>query len=281
MRVITTVSEMQTHCLSLKREGRRIGLVPTMGYLHQGHLSLFKALAGKCDVMTASIFVNPAQFGPNEDLDKYPRDFERDEKLLEGIGCDVLFYPTEDDMYPEGYASYIDVERLTKGLCGRTRKGHFRGMAAVVAKLFMITACDIAVFGQKDAQQAAVIKRMVRDLNFPVEIITAPIVREEDGLAMSSRNVYLPPKERKQAVCLHESLKLAEKLSTEGVIDSGIIIERMKELISRYDLADWEYIEIVDPHEMTPVDKITQSSLCALAVRIGDTRLIDNNIIGG
>ena len=270
---------MQSLCRGLKREGKRIGLVPTMGYLHEGHLSLFDAVRSLCDTLTASIFVNPAQFSPDEDFRRYPRDFDRDERLLREKCCDVVFYPSVEEMYPAGYATYIEVERLTEGLCGRRRKGHFRGVATVVTKLFMITGCDVAVFGQKDAQQAAVIRRMAADLNIPVEIIVAPIVREPDGLAMSSRNDYLTPVERRRALCLKKSLDMAEHMVAEGKLEASEIIENMTGFISQVEGAELEYIEAVDPDDMTPVENISGETLIALAVKIGHTRLIDNTIV--
>ncbi len=279
MKIIRSTSQMQTVSRELIGSGKQIGLTPTMGYLHQGHLSLLHAIRDKCDVLITSIFVNPIQFGPGEDFDKYPRDIERDERLLIENGCDILFYPKVEDLYPQGYATYIEVERLTSGLCGKSRPHHFRGVATIVAKLFNITFCNIASFGQKDAQQAAVIKRMVRDLHIPVEIVVVPIVREPDGLAMSSRNKYLSAKERKNALCLIKSLQMAENMVREGKRDIRVIIRNMRKFIELVDGAEIDYIEAVDPDSMEPKSVVNGPTMFALAVKIGDTRLIDNIII--
>jgi pantoate--beta-alanine ligase len=279
MRIIKNISEMQKHALELKRQGKIIGFVPTMGYLHQGHISLLQAIRGRCDILVVSIFINPTQFAPGEDFERYPRDFARDEKMLQENKCDILFYPETKDMYPEGYATYVNVERLSEGLCGKSRPGHFRGVATVVAKLFLITQCDIACFGQKDAQQAAVVKRMVKDLNIPVEIIIAPIVREPDGLAMSSRNIYLSPDERRRALCLKKSLDLAQHMVAEGESDTAKIIGKMLDFISLVQGAEIDYIEAVDLENLTPKKTVEGPTMFALAVKIGKTRLIDNVII--
>jgi len=270
---------MQKTALIIKRSGKTIGLVPTMGGLHEGHLSLLDAIRNKCDVLVASIFVNPVQFGPGEDFKRYPRDFQRDEKLLDERGCDIIFYPSDDEIYPYGFSTYVNVENLTDGLCGKSRPVHFRGVTTVVTKLFLITRCDIACFGQKDGQQAAVIKRMARDLNIPVEIVTAPIVRESDGMAMSSRNNYLSPEERKRALCLKKALDIAEHMVAEGECDTTEIIGEMRSFIELVEGAEIEYIEAVDPDDMTPKQKVDRPTMFALAVKIGKTRLIDNCIV--
>lgn len=272
---------MQKVADELRKEGKIIGVVPTMGYLHEGHLSLIRLAKEKSDIVITTIFVNPLQFAPHEDYDKYPRDFERDKKLVELVGCDIIFHPTVEEMYPENFLTYVEVEKLTKVLEGEFRPTHFRGVTTVVAKLFNITKPHVAVFGQKDAQQALIIKQMVRDLNFDIEIIVAPIVREPDGLAMSSRNVYLSESERKDATVLYESLKLAEKLIKEGERNAGAITSKMKELIKSKPSAKIDYIAIVEPETLEKVDELTDGKeyLIAIAVRIGNTRLIDNLLI--
>jgi len=281
MRVITKIKEMQKVADELRREGKIIGVVPTMGYLHEGHLSLIRIAKEKSDVVITTIFVNPLQFAPHEDYDRYPRDFERDVKLAQSAGCDIIFHPSVEEMYPENFLTYVEVEKLTKVLEGEFRPTHFRGVTTVVAKLFNITKPHIAVFGQKDAQQALIIKQMVRDLNFDIEIIVAPIVREPDGLAMSSRNVYLSESERKDATVLYESLKLAERLIEEGERDAGKIILKMEELIKSKPTAKIDYIAVVAPDTLERVEELEKGKeyLIALAVRIGSTRLIDNTLV--
>lgn len=279
MEIIRTTSEMQDIALGMKQAGKRIGFVPTMGYLHEGHLSLVKLARERSDVVVVSIFVNPTQFGPNEDLDAYPRDFDRDEEMCRNAGVDVIFYPAADDMYAVDATVYVVEERLSTKLCGSSRPGHFAGVLTVVAKLFNIVQPDMAVFGQKDAQQLRVIQQMVRDLNFPVEIIAGPIIREPDGLAMSSRNAYLKEDERQAALCLRRALDLAEKLYADGERDAGQIKSAMREQISRVTGADIDYIEIVDWHNLQPIDQIAGPALVALAVRIGKPRLIDNTML--
>ncbi len=281
MRVITKIKEMQRVADELRKEGKIIGVVPTMGYLHEGHLSLIRIAKEKSDIVITTIFVNPLQFAPNEDYDKYPRDFERDVKLAQSAGCDIIFHPSVEEMYPENFLTYVEVEKLTKVLEGEFRPTHFRGVTTVVAKLFNITKPHIAVFGQKDAQQALIIKQMVRDLNFDIEIIVAPIVRESDGLAMSSRNVYLSESERKDATVLYQSLKLAEKLIEEGERNSSVIISKMEDLIKSKPTAKIDYIAIIDPNTLEKVESLSEGKeyLIALAVRIGSTRLIDNTLV--
>jgi pantoate--beta-alanine ligase len=281
MKLIHSPNLMYKLSVRAHREGKTIGLIPTMGYLHEGHLSLARQARGDTDIVVMSIFVNPAQFGPQEDLDKYPRDIKRDEKLARRAGVDVIFYPSAGAMYPDGYKTYIEVQGLSGVLCGRSRPGHFRGVATVVAKLFNITDCDIAYFGQKDAQQALIIKKMALDLNMPREIKIMPIVRERDGLAMSSRNKYLSPRERQEAVALHKALLLAKSLILQGRKDCRYLINRMKGSILENKSARIDYVDIVGAHDLDPVKYIKGKVLIVLAVWIGKTRLIDNVIING
>ncbi len=278
IRAIPTSREMQRVSEELRLSGKRIGLVPTMGYLHEGHLSLIRIARKRSDIVITTVFVNPAQFAPHEDIDRYPRDFDRDQRLAKGAGTDILFHPDAKDMYPEPYHSYVDVENVTNVLEGKSRPTHFRGVTTVVAKLFHITKPHVAVIGQKDAQQAAVIKQMTRDLNFDIDIIVAPIVREPDGLAMSSRNNYLSPEERIDAPVLHESLQLAERMIRGGERNASAVISAMKEVIERKRRARIDYISISDAERLTQSEVLQsdQTVLISLAVRIGDTRLIDN-----
>lgn len=279
MKIIQTISEMQQYAEALRRQGKIIGFVPTMGFLHEGHLSLVRLARPRCDIVVVSIFVNPTQFAPNEDLDKYPRDFRRDEQLCEREQVDVIFYPTAAEMYPQPYRTFVSVEKLTETMCGTSRPGHFRGVATVVAKLFNIVKPHLAVFGEKDYQQAQVIRQMVRDLNFDVEILTGPIVREPDGLAMSSRNKYLTASQRKDALLLHKSLQLARKLILAGERNSAALRERMEELIGSAPTSRVDYIAVVDPETLEDVSTIRERTLIALAVYIGQTRLIDNMVV--
>ncbi len=279
MKVVDSISRMSTLVKMLKKEGKSVGLVPTMGYLHEGHLSLVRTAKKHTDVAVISIFVNPAQFGPGEDFDKYPRDFKRDEELARSAGADILFYPSVKDMYPKGYSTYVNVEALTDTLCGVSRPGHFRGVTTVVAKLFGIVKPDVAYFGQKDAQQAIVIKKMAEDLNMGIEVKALPTVREQDGLAMSSRNVYLSNGERQDAMSLSQALARAEALVKQGERDPGKLIKAMEEIIQKKPSARIDYVSIVDTTGLKPMDKITGEILVALAVFIGKTRLIDNVII--
>lgn len=281
MKIIDNISRMATFVKMLKKEGKSIGFVPTMGYLHEGHLSLARTAKKHTDVVVMSIFVNPIQFGLNEDFDKYPRDFKRDEELARGAGVDVIFCPKVLDMYPEGYATYVNVEGLTDSLCGASRPGHFKGVTTVVAKLFGIVQPDMAYFGQKDAQQAIVIKKMVKDLNMDIEIKILPIVREKDGLAMSSRNVYLSEMERKDALILYQSLRKVEALINQGECDSKKIIKMMEDIIKAKPTAKIDYISIVDAKNLKDVKTISGEALIALAVFIGKTRLIDNIVVKG
>jgi pantoate--beta-alanine ligase len=281
MKTIDNVPRMATFSRMVKKEGKTIGLVPTMGYLHEGHLSLARTAKKLNDVVVMSIFVNPIQFGPNEDLDSYPRDLQRDEDLASTAGVDVIFYPSAKEMYPEGFATYVNVEGLTEKLCGAKRPGHFKGVTTVVAKLFGIVKPDMAYFGQKDAQQAIVIKKMVEDLNMDVGIKVLPIAREKDGLAMSSRNKYLSEAERKDAVVLYRSLQVAESLIKAGEKNSKKIVQAMEAVIVAKSAAKIDYIAIVDPKDLRDVDTISGKALVALAVFVGKTRLIDNIVVSG
>lgn len=281
MEVLTTVQEVRGYVKACRSQGKSIGLVPTMGFFHEGHLSLMRAARRECDVVVVSLFVNPTQFGPHEDYDRYPRDLERDRVMAQEVGVDLLFVPTVEEMYPPGYATYVEVERLTDIMCGRSRPGHFRGVATVVTKLFNIVQPDRAYFGQKDAQQALVIKRMVRDLNMPVDIRVMPIVREEDGLAMSSRNVYLSPEERQSALVLIRSLRRAEEMVRDGERSADRIKEAIRETIGSEQRARIDYVEVVDAEELKPLETIQGKALAAVAVFIGNARLIDNVILEG
>lgn len=276
LKIAHTINEVRQCVEKWKREGLSIGLVPTMGYLHEGHKSLIDRAVAENDKVVVSIFVNPIQFGPNEDLDTYPRDMDRDAKVCEEAGATLVFNPAPKEMYFEDAATYINVEGLTEELCGAKRPGHFTGVCTVVSKLFNIVNPDKAYFGEKDAQQLAVIKRMVRDLNFDIQIVGCPIVREEDGLAKSSRNTYLSSKEREEALCLNQSLKKVKELLEKGETASYKIREAIEEEITKVLSAKIDYIEIVDSLSLKPVEKIEKSILIALAVYIGKTRLIDN-----
>ena len=279
MKTVESVARMSTLAKILRKEGKSIGFVPTMGYLHEGHLSLVRAARKHTDTVVASIFVNPAQFGPGEDFEKYPRDIKRDEELVRTAGVDVLFYPSIKEMYPEGYVTYVNVEKLTDGLCGASRPGHFKGVTTVVAKLFGIVKPTIAYFGQKDAQQAVIIRKMVEDLNMDVEVKVMPIIREKDALAMSSRNVYLSEAERKDAAALNQALKRAESLIEKGERSSAVIKKEMERIIKEKDSAKIDYMAIVDAKNLKELQLITGETLIALAVFMGRTRLIDNTIV--
>lgn len=281
IKVVKSVKDTTRYINLKKRMGKSIGFVPTMGYLHEGHLSLIREARRQNDIVIVSIFVNPTQFGPREDYRKYPRDFGRDKKLAESAGTDIIFYPTVKEMYPEGCRTYVHVADITERLCGKSRFGHFKGVTTVVAKLFGIIQPDAAYFGQKDAQQAIVIKRMTRDLNMDIRINVLPIVREKDGLAMSSRNIYLSKEERKDAIVLCESLKLAVRLSRRGIKSADKIKKSMRKLINSKKSARIDYISIADLDGLNEVKSLRKNILIALAVWIGRTRLIDNIIIGG
>ena len=275
MQVIEKVEEMAAVSRELRRGGKTIGFVPTMGYLHEGHLSLVRLSKAQADVTVVSIFVNPTQFGPNEDLGRYPRDAEGDLKKCRDSGADTVFFPDAAGMYPEGYCTYVDVERVSEGLCGASRPGHFRGVATVVSKLFNIVKPDRAFFGQKDFQQTVVVRRMVRDLNMDVEVVVGPTMREPDGLAMSSRNVYLAPAERAAAARLYAALSAAKGLYASGERDAGRLKTRVQEILAEEPLVRPEYVEAVDM-DMRPAETAEDGTVIAVAARIGNTRLIDN-----
>ncbi|MFQ5864317.1 MAG: pantoate--beta-alanine ligase [bacterium] len=279
MKIIKSPKEMQAEAKRLRSQGKTIGFVPTMGYLHDGHLSLMRIAKEKCDILVVSIFVNPTQFRPEEDFDTYPRDFEHDEMLLQELGCDILFYPTSEDMYPADYHTYVTVEDIGDVLEGSSRPGFFRGVATIVAKLFIIVQPHFAVFGQKDAQQAVVIKRMVKDLNFDIDILVGPVIREPDGLAMSSRNSYLSPKERRDATILYQALNKAKERIEAGETNPKKIIEEMEVMITKVPSARIDYIAIVNSDTMAAVSTIENKVLIVMAVNIGQTRLIDNMIV--
>ena len=275
MKIVSTIEEVRAQVKEWKKEGLSIGFVPTMGYLHEGHMSLIDA-AGENDRVVVSIFVNPMQFGPTEDLASYPRDLEHDAKLCEEHGVDLIFHPTPEEMYGDQFYSYVDMDVLTKELCGLSRPVHFRGVCTVVTKLFNIVTPDRAYFGQKDAQQLAVIKRMVKDLNMPLTITGCPIIREADGLAKSSRNTYLSIEERKAALVLSRSIFLGKEMVENGERDCKKILAAMTAEIEKEPLAKIDYVKIVDLDTMQQVEKIDRGILAAIAVYIGKTRLIDN-----
>ncbi|MBN7774180.1 pantoate--beta-alanine ligase [Clostridium aminobutyricum] len=278
MKTVSTIQEVREIVKKWRQENCSIGFVPTMGYLHEGHESLMKAAKANHDKVVVSIFVNPMQFGKNEDLDTYPRDMEHDSAVCEAIGVDVIFHPSPSEMYGENFYTYVDMDYLTEGLCGKSRPVMFRGVCTVVSKLFNIVQPDKAYFGQKDAQQLAVITRMVKDLNFDLEIVGCPIVREEDGLAKSSRNSYLNADERKAALVLHHALTIAQNLIESGETNALLIKEKMIQEIKKEPLARIDYVEIVDWENIKAIEQIHKSALIALAVFIGKTRLIDNFI---
>ncbi|MFQ6082931.1 MAG: pantoate--beta-alanine ligase [Candidatus Aminicenantia bacterium] len=279
MITIERIEKIKSIIKDLKKQGKVIGFVPTMGFLHEGHLSLVRESVKKADITVVSIFVNPTQFGPQEDFRRYPRDIERDKKTLEEEKVDYLFCPSVNKMYPEGYKTYVETKDLQDKLCGHSRFGHFRGVCTVVLKLFNIVQPDIAFFGQKDAQQAIIIKRMAEDLNLDVKIDVLPIIREEDGLALSSRNTYLNLEERKAATILYRSLTAAEEMIREGEKSSEKIISKMRSMIETEPFARIDYVEIVDLEELNSLKEIKNKALIALAVFIGKTRLIDNMIV--
>ncbi|MGV8072977.1 MAG: pantoate--beta-alanine ligase [Syntrophobacteraceae bacterium] len=279
MRIIDTICEMQQQADIWRRERKRIVFVPTMGYLHDGHLTLMQAAREQGDVVVVSIFVNPTQFGPGEDFQRYPRDLERDIRLMAGVGVDVVFTPTAEEMYPEGHQTYIEVTEVTKSLCGESRPGHFRGVATVVTILFNIVKPHVAIFGAKDFQQQAVIKRMVQDLHLDVDVIAHPTVREVDGLAMSSRNTYLNPEERQTALHLSRSLGEAQSLIDSGERNSEVILEKVREVIEAGPGARLDYARLCRPDTLEDVSGIDSPTLLALAVFVGKTRLIDNTVL--
>jgi len=280
MLIFETTKAMQEWCLEQKRQGRTIGLVPTMGYLHQGHLSLVQEARRQCDRVVVSIFVNPIQFGAGEDLDKYPRDLSGDCKLLEGEQTDAVFIPSVREMYPEGYSTFVEMDgTITNRLCGASRPGHFRGVSTVVSKLFNICLPDLAFFGQKDAQQVMVIEKMVRELNFPLKIVRVPIKREADGLAMSSRNVYLSSEQREQALVLSQALQQAGQIIAQGERDPLKVIAGVRAKIESAPEARIDYIEIYRAEDLGDIKQIEGRVLIALAVKFGNTRLIDNLLV--
>ena len=282
MIIATTIAQVRAQVAAWKKEGLTVGLVPTMGYLHEGHASLVDDAVRQCDRVVASDFVNPTQFGPNEDLEAYPRDFDRDCALLEEHGCAMVFHPAVEEMYAPGAATYVEIlSDMPKQLCGKTRPIHFRGVCTVVSKLFNIVTPDKAFFGQKDAPQLAIIRQMVRDLSYGIEIVGCPIVREADGLAKSSRNTYLSEAERQAALVLSESVFLGQKMVAEGETDANKIVTAMTEHIQAQPLAKIDYVSAVDGVTMDPVDQIAGTVLVAMAVYIGKTRLIDNFIVEG
>lgn len=270
---------MRAASRALRRAGKRLGFVPTMGALHEGHLSLVRAARASTDVVAASIFVNPTQFGPNEDLAKYPRSFEHDCELLEREGVELLFAPSVDEMYPAGAVTWVTVEGLSDKLDGRSRPGHFRGVTTVVAKLFHIVEPETAFFGQKDAAQVAIIRRMVRDLNLPVEIVVCPIVRDPDGLAMSSRNAYLDPEQRKRALVLHRSMMRMQGLADAGERDAAKLLAAGRREFEEERSVRLDYCELVDANTLDPVADISNGALAAVAAFVGNTRLIDNIVL--
>lgn len=274
MQVTKTVEETRKQIKQWKKEGKTIGLVPTMGFLHEVHASLIRKCREQNDIVVVSDFVNPTQFGPNEDLEAYPRDFERDSKLCESLGADLIFAPSPEDMYHDPHA-FVSIDTLSETLCGKTRPIHFKGVCTVVTKLFHIVAPDRAYFGEKDAQQLAIIRKMVKDLNFDIEIVGCPIVREEDGLAKSSRNTYLNDKERQAALCLSRAVKTGKEVIYTGA-DAKEVLNPMKAIIEAEPLARIDYVMMVDALTMQPIEKADRDVLVAMAVYIGKTRLIDN-----
>lgn len=279
MRILETIVQVKEFVQAAKQQGKTIGLVPTMGALHEGHLTLMREAKQQHQVVIASIFVNPTQFGPNEDLARYPRDLAGDSEKAASAGVDAIFHPQPSEMYPKGYVTYVEVEGITERLCGQSRPGHFRGVATVVTKLFNIVQPDAAYFGQKDAQQVLVIQRMVEDLHLPVKVIVVPIVREADGLAMSSRNRYLQPKERQGALVLSRSLQLAQELVVAGERNRDSLCRKVRQYIEQEPLAEIDYVEVYSYPDLQAPEQLAAKNIVALAVRIGTTRLIDNVIL--
>jgi pantoate--beta-alanine ligase len=280
MKIATTIDEVRAQVKEWRKEGLTVGLCPTMGYLHEGHASLMEKSVSMNDRTVASVFVNPIQFGPNEDLATYPRDFDHDCAVLESKGVDMVFHPADGEMYMDDFCTFVDIDKLSKTLCGKTRPIHFRGVCTVITKLLNIVKPDRIYFGQKDAQQLAIIRRMVRDLNFDVEVVGCPIVREKDGLAKSSRNEYLSPEERKAAVVLSRAVRVGQDLVEKGERNSAALLKAMRDRLGEEPLADVEYVEVVNGVDMQPIDTFREGDLVAMAVRIGRTRLIDNFTVG-
>lgn len=277
MKIVSTKIEVREQVKQWRKEGLTVGFVPTMGYLHEGHESLVKRAVAENDKVVVSIFVNPMQFGPKEDLATYPRDLEADSKLCEAAGASLIFHPEPEEMYEEAFCSYVDMNGLTNALCGLSRPVHFRGVCTVVNKLFNIVMPDKAYFGEKDAQQLAVVKRMVKDLDMDIEIVGCPIIREEDGLAKSSRNTYLSEEGRKEALVLSKSIFAGKQMVLDGEMDASVVIKAMRDIIESAPMAKIDYVEIVDVNTMKSIEKIQGEILCAIAVYIGDeARLIDN-----
>jgi pantoate--beta-alanine ligase len=279
MKVIRQIPELKRELAQYRASGKRIALVPTMGYFHEGHLSLIDIARRQAEIVVVSLYVNPTQFGPHEDLEQYPRDFKRDEQLAQARGTDIIFYPDDRAMYGKFHVTYVVTEQLSRVLCGKSRPIHFRGVTTIVTKLFNIVQPDVAVFGRKDAQQAIIIRRMVADLNFPIGIVVAPIVREADGLAMSSRNTYLNPTERAQAPILFQALQQAVELVKNGQLNAAVVRRKIRAKIRSAPLAEIEYIEIVREQDLTPVEFIEPGTFVAVAVKFGKTRLIDNIVL--
>ncbi len=279
MRIIESIAEMQQAAEAWRCEGKRIGLVPTMGYLHEGHLELMRALRDHSDVLVASVFVNPAQFGPGEDLARYPRDLEQDIRLMTETRVDIAFIPQVKEMYPDGYQTFVNVTEVTASLCGRSRPAFFRGVATVVTKLFNIVRPHAAIFGEKDFQQLVTIRRMVQDLNMDIEIVGHPIIREVDGLAMSSRNTYLTPELRQKAIRLNRSLREAQALVQRGETTGEVILNKVRQILAEDDDVRIDYVQLCDPGALQEVAQIAGPALLALAVHVGVARLIDNAIL--
>jgi pantoate--beta-alanine ligase len=280
IKIIQSLKQMRAYSESLRLRGQKIAFVPTMGYFHNGHLSLMSEGRRRGDCLIISIYVNPTQFGPGEDFERYPRDFERDRRLAEGVGVDIIFYPENSEMYPPHFQSFVNVEKVTKNLCGMSRPGHFKGVTTVCAKLFNIVKPHVTIFGKKDFQQLTVIKRMVQDLNMDMEVIGMPTVREHDGLAMSSRNVYLIEKERDSALSLSRSLRLAKEMYDEGERKASTILERISTFIEGHPHTRIDYAKICNTTTLEDIEYLEEESVLALAVRVSSTRLIDNYVFG-
>lgn len=278
MQIVDKIDTLRDILFHHRLDKKKVGFVPTMGFLHEGHLSLVKRAKSENDLAVVSIFVNPTQFGANEDLDRYPRDIENDKKLLSSVNCDILFFPPVEEMYPENFSTKVSVSDITEKMCGVSRPGHFDGVATVVLKLFNIVSPDNAYFGMKDYQQLLVIKKMTQDLNLYIKVHGCPIVREKDGLAMSSRNVYLSDKERDSALSLNRSFEIVQKMLKDGCRDSGEIIDSVKRFISSHDFVKIDYVVLANTENLDPVNKIENKFILAMAVFVGKTRLIDNKI---
>jgi pantoate--beta-alanine ligase len=281
MKIIRDPHNMQGLAEELRGQRRRIALVPTMGYLHEGHLSLMREGKKRADILVVSVFVNPTQFGPKEDLDAYPRDFEQDKSFMQEVGVDLVFCPTDKEMYPDGYQTYLTVEQVTQNLCGRSRPTHFRGVATVVTKLFNIVKPHVALFGKKDFQQLVLIQRMVKDLNLDIEIVGCSIVREPDGLAMSSRNKYLSPDERKEALSLKKALDRARDLYRNGERRAHVLVDEAHEILGLHPQIRADYVSLCDTGTLTDVKTIEGETVMAIAAFVGNTRLIDNCVLTG